>query len=156
VGKGHANWFTGQMLGGDFIVRVEEATPATCQKITVMFRALDGAPGTAPLAPPMSEVAGQWTVVDEGRDGNPRREECRASTRWRLGDTPGDQRLLAQIKRDPAHLVDTTVLGQVALWHAVAHAPPSFIAGFSYSFSPPAGTLVDRAVNERGQPWFGV
>jgi hypothetical protein len=145
------------MLGGEFSVRINHTDAATCHQRSVIFRATGGAPaGDKALSAPFAEVAGQWTEINEAANGGGTRHECRATTRWRLGDTPGEQRLTASVKRDTSKPVDPKVAESVAHWDAVAHAPPSFIAGFSFADRGPKDTLTERAVNERGQPWFGV
>lgn len=159
VARGGEAWYVNQLLRGEFVVVLRNVTDqVACRKREVIFRATQGMPtGDKALLPPEVRLPGMW-VVDA--NGNPR---CQASMRWRLGDIPGSQELVATLTRAPDTVLPDSIVRRegTARWRASAHMPPSLVGGFAYAVGPnpppPAPTTAaDSALFRRGQPFFGV
>jgi hypothetical protein len=122
-------WYTSQFLETPLVVRITQIdNPSQCERQKVDFTNAIGIKSGGDIVQPMP-VAGIWNAAGG---------YCEATMYWRLGDTPGQQRMFARIERptpDPKILPDVAneaALTGTQVFDAVAHAYPSFIVGLAY------------------------
>jgi hypothetical protein len=154
--SGSPAWYVNQLVRHPYEVRLQNVlSEQACRQRKVQFVATQGAAaGKDALTAPSFEVTAVWT---RGGNGD---WYCQASIRWRLGDIPGSQELVARLLRpDTNRVVPDSVLAKERriAWRAYAHMPPTIVAGFSYldgDAGPVVGT--DSSMARRGQPFFGI
>lgn len=124
--RGYHSAFAGRFLTDDIEVEIH-AEPETCNRTRVIFEYLSAGTSSAP-APVRFTTRGLWSELDPGRFG------CAAQLRWALSPAVGEQTLRAWIARDSSFVVPPDDAGaqrylRPHVVHAVAHAPPAFLAG---------------------------
>lgn len=133
---GNHSAFANRFLNDDIEVQIE-TDPATCNRTEVIFEYLSVGTGAAP-APTRHAVPALWSELDPGRFG------CAAQMRWVLSPAVGEQTLRAWIKRDSTFVPPEGDAGaqrylRPYVVHAMAHAPPAFLAGAAVIDSADAG-----------------
>lgn len=118
--------FASRYLSDDIEVEVQ-AGPATCNRTKVVFEYLSAGSGDKP-GPIQATAPALWSELDPGRFG------CAAQMRWILSSAVGNQELRTWIQRDSSFVVPIDEAGaqrylRPYVVHAVAHAPPAFLAG---------------------------
>jgi hypothetical protein len=153
--SGSNAWYISQLLRHEFEVRLRHVkTEKECRGREVVFIAMQGAPTTAAMTPPLNTVNAEWDQTE--REGS----FCRAVARWRLGDIPGEQELRVKLRRALTDRVPVAIArADTARFIASAHPLPALIAGFSYAVGEnpiPANDEVAASLARRGQPFFGI
>lgn len=126
------SWFTLQYSRDMVTVYIRGITDSeTCLRQKVQFIFLTGGNAGSPL-PPMTSIPAQWTPADStGR--------CRASIRWRLGDTPGIHQVRVRLEREPnSPAANPTVAdSQAVQFRVTAHSPANLIVGLARAANQP-------------------
>jgi hypothetical protein len=118
------------LAAGSGRLRRVAATRESCEKVNVVFTALQG--GTA--SP--DTVRALWYPRREGMAWHPTQGRCRAETRWRLADDAGEQRMDVVIGDD------SVIARSRFIMTAFARQTPRLTGGYGYF----GGLLQDREV----------